>query len=200
MRLYKLVFGSFLFVITSVDAFAKCPANVGERVNFRSAASTYDLLSSSKPSPKGEFETSEAYEKRIASTNFQSPILTKIEFDIKNLSYDADNERFIFKKYALDGYVDWDSVLYKVRSDLTPDPLIDDEHGIELKSIETFSKSYTASNAYGQTTTVKQYKRNKYALFDKFTPWRKEINGNWQTEFKHPHTFEGSGNVYKHLT
>lgn len=193
----KLFSGVTSLIFASISAQAQCPANIGDKVSFEDPSSVYDSLSTTKPSSKGEFETSEAYRNRVVSEKTQSTILANIKFDIKNLSYDADQERFVFKKYALNGFVDWKKVLYEIKDDLTPDPLIDDEHGIELSSTETFTKSYSASNGYGQTVSVQQYSREKYALFDKYTPWRKEVEDNWNVEFKHPHKFGGTGSVYQ---
>ena len=188
IRFKKVLLVSCVLAVATGDALADCPVKTGDNVSFLSPENAYDLVLKKIPPPKGEFETTAAYEQRISGINsgikMDSPVLVEIQNGF-NPTYDADRERFVFTENTFNGYISWWSALSDDIMDSLRNNVRDNPHGVELKSTETLNETYDASNAYGLTISVEKYKKEQYALFDKYTPRKKKTEDNWQAEFEY---------------
>jgi len=148
-----------------------CPVTVGQIVEPEKPASVYKKLLAANLT-KGEFETTEQYEIRkaaVGSSDLAKPIIVEAVYDPKATKYDADTQQLMVFQYAWDNSASgWGEVFdyrgekYGIKVDS-----YGPNHGLGLGQTEKTAGSYSASNAYGATTTVTKIERTVYSLFDR---------------------------------
>jgi hypothetical protein len=121
--------------------------------------------------PKGEFETTAAYESRLANnTNLplksglplQSTLAFRVDYEAQHLEYDADRQtmKFIIPVENKDKYA------FNSKKE--------DEINTQIESVKTVDRTFAASNSYGARATVEVATFDLYNL--RFTNLRNFVN------------------------
>lgn len=160
---------------------SECPIEIGQPITSQSPADVFSSLSKTYMQ-KGEFETTEAFNRRvgITVTDIAGPMTVQSKFDPDAAQYDADRNVLRLFSYSWDNAATgWDEVF--TRSN-TPDSVQYSSYGrgeylgIGLGQTEDVIDAYEASNSYGASTTVSQVTRNVYSVFsnkvDGETEWQ----------------------------
>jgi len=118
----------------------------------------YTELSQKMP-PKGEFETTEKYEKRIQSVNIESTFVFLQDSPFWFFSYDTDSrlltvELHVTSVKAIPEHKKADSYLYRYVW----------RNFLEVKEIGQETKTYKATNVFGATVEVKKYTGTEYGV------------------------------------
>lgn len=126
--------------------------NSSAQRDFEEAYKFIEKISSiSEPSPRGEFETREAYEARQPSLSLEKIVLLRLERSVfKDYSYDID-------KKQLSIYIPIATIEPKKRK----------LAGTPIQAAYKFEDQgkYIASNAYGATVKVEKYYSKSYILY-----------------------------------
>lgn len=160
--------------------YNRCEISIGDKVIFRDPVEIYALMHDMQLT-KDEFETTEAFENRVAEATsaFSEPILLRGTYDREQTNYDADNSHIVMKRYAWDNLgFGWNDVFgyendYGIKANLT------DNHATTLQSNERVTGTFIGSNAYGASMEVTQILRTSYGIFDRANDSRKET---WEGE------------------
>lgn len=139
-----------------------CESYLGQTI----APKTFDqaLLSMNAPSPKGEFETTAAYQARLQATGGTGPIvISKRMEDPKYIEYDADRGGFIVKSYLFDntGFPAWEA-LYQ--GGLNPSTMSNAD--IVISQSEVVTGKYPAQNGFGAKAIITKYTKTVKAIYD----------------------------------
>lgn len=166
MRIRTSSFATIL-LLNSSFAYAddRCAGYVGKIVKpetFKDLASTLD-----NTAPKGEFETTVDYQKRLASAQSGGPRIISKEFeDPKFFEYDADGARLRIKAYAFNtGYMDFWSAFYDNKSDIKAS--VGDNIATVISQKDAPGGTFDAQNGYGAHFTVTRINRVTEAVFDR---------------------------------
>ena len=149
-----------------------CGSFVGQTV---SPFSIDDALAPYKGiTPKDEFETTAAYNKRIAVIAERAPsilILGKVPESRDYFEYEADRQMLRIKKYAFDNtnFSEWDALYHTDLQEQIPVD-ITDNISVVISATEKPTGTYEASNAYGKSVTVTKTIRTVKAIFDRKYP------------------------------
>lgn len=148
---------------SSAIAAETCEQYVGQTIS----PTTFDqvLATIHVPPPKGEFETTEAYEARSKGVNSTTPLIIskKIE-DPKFLEYDADHQLFFVKSYLFDNsnFPAWEALN---ETGVPVDRYFNAD--LLISTSKTITGSYIAQNSFGSKTKVYKILINQKAIFDK---------------------------------
>lgn len=141
-----------------------CDSYVGKTV----APKAFDqaILSINAPAPKGEFETTAAYQARIQGAGGNGPlIISKRIEDRKYLEYDADRGAFKVLSYLFDNtnFPAWEA-LYT-----TPglDPSTMSNLDIAFDSSDVATGTYSAQNGFGARATITKLTRTVKGVFER---------------------------------
>lgn len=151
------------------SVLAQCSAYVGTTVSpksFDAAAQAFSSLA-----PKGEFETTAAYEARRSGAlgGVSGPLLVSKEpEDRKYFEYDADDQRLTIKSYAFDntGFDAWGafySAGYYGKIEASTVGNID----AVISQADKPAGTYEASNSFGAKATVLKIARTTKAIFER---------------------------------
>ncbi|KTE27489.1 hypothetical protein ATE69_05510 [Sphingopyxis sp. H071] len=149
----------------AAQAQSTCASYVGTTV----APLTFDqAVGSIKPvAPKGEFETSDAYQARLASSGGSGPLIISKKIEgAQYLAYNADAGAFEVKSYLFDNtnFSAWDTFYYaKVTS---PKASTMGNLDVTISSSEVETGTYSAQNGFGAKTTVTKITRTEKAIFE----------------------------------
>lgn len=174
-------------IISANDAAnaAACPYQTGEDAQYVEPQKVYDELKA-LDLRKSEYETSKEFEVRVREAMSHeavtTPHLLRATYFPDNLSYVAEREEFIIKRYAWANIrADWSYVfggygIYEGEQ-LAKNPWGVGEigafapvQGTGLITDEKVTGTYVASNAMGATVEVTEIQRNVYAVFDEEIP------------------------------
>lgn len=162
----KLIITSII-LLSSNHAFAQnsCPA-VGSKIvpiSFEQA------LTQIKPvSPKGEFETTDQYNARIAGANGSNkPLMISKKIESPDfMTYNADKMAFEIKSYLFDNtnFQAWLAMTTaKVDIDASSLSNID----VVISSTRKVTGTYTAQNGFGAKGVISRVTKTDFAIFDK---------------------------------
>lgn len=152
-------------------AAEECQSYVGQTVipkTFDAVALTLKAV----PSSKGEYETTAAFEQRLAAHGIDPhPTIISTKLDPQFLTYDADRGELVVKSYALRninteyrGLFGYGKPLYEKFSLSTGN--ID----WVVSSTDTVQGGYRASNAFGATVSVQKKIRIDRSVFQEPDP------------------------------
>jgi hypothetical protein len=119
------------------------------------------------PAPKGEFETTAAYQARVAASGQAGPlVISKRMEDPKYLEYDADQQAFKVQKYLFDNtnWPAWEA-FYHAKNGVSASSSSDGNIDIVISSTDTPTGSYQAQNGFGARTTVTKITRTIKVIF-----------------------------------
>lgn len=142
-----------------------CASYVGTSVSPR----TFDqAIASIKPvAPKGEFETSDAYQARLASSGGSGPLIISKKIEgAEYIAYNADAGAFEVKSYLFDNtnFSAWEAFYHaKVTS---PKASTRDNLDVTISSNEVTTGTYSAQNGFGAKTLVSKITRTEKAIFE----------------------------------
>lgn len=150
---------------TTAQAQSQCDGYIGQTV----APKTLDqaLLSLNAPAPKGEFETTAAYQARVASAGNNGPlVISKKMEDPKYLEYDADQQVFKVQKYLFDNtnWPAWEA-FYHAKNGVKASTSSGSNLDIVISSNDTPTGTYQAQNGFGARTTVTKITRTIKVIF-----------------------------------
>ena len=143
-----------------------CDAYVGQTIDPK----TFDqaIAGLGDVAPKGEFETTAAYEARLANSGNDGPlIIAKDIEDRKYLAYDADNQVLGVKTYALHNMnLSWWNIFYDAKIDSLKADL-SNNHAVGISQKDTETGTYKAQNSYGAEATITEITRVSDGIFDR---------------------------------
>jgi len=128
-----------LLILTAfaINSFAADPG--AEALPPHYAGDAAEVVFSAMELPKkGEFESTAAYESRLAQRT-NAPREAKFIIQPEEVSYDADRQMFVVRVKEMDYYVGNTRL---------------DKHLLEIKNTTRSGSTYVASNAFGATVTV----------------------------------------------
>ncbi len=166
MRTTSCVAIATLFIGTAAQAQIRCDSYVGQIV----APTTLDqaILALNAPAPKGEFETTSAYQSRIAAAGNSGPLVIgkKLE-DPKYLEYNADLQLFSVQKYLFDNtnWPAWEA-FYHAKNGVKASTMSSGNLDVVLSSSDTPTGTYSAQNGFGARTTVTKLTRTIKVIFE----------------------------------
>ena len=182
-------------IAASVALFAQaahanqCTFQKGDTIHLEEMEVLFDKVSS-QTMIKGEFETTEAYEKRksIASTSLNETLLLKAPYNPEHVEYNADTETFTINTKAWDYIITPWYYVYELIQSKTID-VGGTNYAVSLSSSESSVGAYNATNAFGTVAQVIQTKQIHYAVFDKKKSGYPRLpmwNGDIKVEFGPP--------------
>lgn len=136
-----------------------------------------DLYQSMNQAPKGEFESTAAYEARRSATAAPGQTLIELKLRPDGLKYNADQQAFEYLEFAFQALSPSPALISSMPSEARSQFNSDDMHPVSL-TVSVDSKeegTYEGQNAYGATTTVTKMKITEQLVFDR--PGRKGIVG-----------------------
>lgn len=126
------------------------------------------------PLIKDEFETTTAFEARVAAArqNLPSTLAISVELDKDDVTYNADAGEFIVKSSAFGSAygIDWFSAFYNAPTKPVGYTLSSEVIGLAVSSKETPTGTYMGQNAYGASWEIVKIDRNVDAIFDGVAP------------------------------
>ncbi len=163
---------NFLFILgfLAAPAYAsECSQYLGQQVQLTEIETAISMFSSMKP--KGEFESTAQYNKRIEEQKKSMPntlIIHKVPDDRGYIKYNADSQKLQIITYAFN--------IGGVRSYAVLDPG-KPLHGIikrgttnievAISKEDAITGTYEGTNSYGATTTITNISRIQRGIFDK---------------------------------
>ncbi|BAI95711.1 hypothetical protein Sj15T_00600 [Sphingobium sp. TA15] len=164
----KAIVGALLISAPiAAHAQSSCASYTGTTV----APLSFDqAIASIKPvAPKGEFETTDAYQARLAAGAASGPLIISKKIEgAEYLSYNADKAAFEVKSYLFDNsnFSAWDT-FYWAKSDVKASTI--GNLDVAISSSEVATGTYSAQNGFGARTTVTKLTRTEKAIFDRET-------------------------------
>lgn len=155
---------------------APCSDQVGRVIAPADGEEVARKLSSGTQA-RGEFETTDAYQARMAAAIERAPpsLFVGIPLDTKYITYDADAGAFAVQSYAVDNHnASWEVFNKTAQLPWTfsgGSPYVD----LVLISLEVVTGTYTASNAYGASTTVRQISRTTLGILERPAAGREDL-------------------------
>lgn len=155
-----------LFIGTAAQAQSQCDNYVGQVVTPKTLDQA--ILDLNAPAPKGEFETTAAYQSRIAAAGSgRSLIIGKRLEDPKYLEYDADQQVFKIQKYLFDNtnWPAWEA-FYHAKNGVKASTMSSGNLDVVISSNDTPTGTYSAQNGFGARTTVTKITRTIKVIFE----------------------------------
>lgn len=164
MKLFSAIIRISLVLPIYANAQTNCADFVGTTVKQKSFDQAISSLKS--VAPKDEFETTAAYEARLAAAdNSKLIVISKPIEDIKYLSYDADAGALHIESYAFNSTVfDAWNAFYATKSEIKASVL--SNRATVVSKLDVTTGSYTAQNGFGAKTTVTKVTRTLKAIFE----------------------------------
>ncbi|MCW3836796.1 hypothetical protein ACFQ1E_12035 [Sphingomonas canadensis] len=153
----------------SSAASAQCASYVGQTVApvlFEQVIASFGNIA-----PKGEFETTAAYQARVAAAGGGGPlIISKKPEDPKYFAYDADNQVLRVQSYAFHNTnIGWWEAFYEAKpAGITASTM--SNIAIVISQTEKANGTYRAQNSYGASTDVVKIDRTTYSIFEREAP------------------------------
>jgi len=174
-----LHFASVFVLIGAQPAFGQvCASYEGQTVSPASIDTVISTVSE-LPAEKDEFETTEQFNARVQASlgNLEGAYVVGTMFDAEHAVYDADNQRFNIKSYALDNMnASWEAIfgygrpLYE-RVKYSSFGNVD----IIVSNTERVTGSYRASNAFGASATISEVSRVNVGIFDREAAYGEDL-------------------------
>lgn len=143
----------------------QCASYTGQVVSPSSFEQAIAL--SNAPEPKGEFETTAAYQARVAGSGGAGPIIiSKKPEDSKYLEYDADRQAFAVKSFFFHNtnMPAWE-IFYHAENGVTASTMSNID--IVVSEQEKITGSYSAQNGFGAKTNVTKIFRTIKGVFER---------------------------------
>ena len=150
--------------ITTAAHAVTCDSFVGQAVTSKSFDQA--ILAINAPAPKGEFETTAAYQVRIQGAASTGPlIISKRMEDPKYLEYDADRGAFKVFSYLFDNsnYPTWEALYTTPGLDASTISNLD----IQISTSDVVTGTYSAQNSYGARATITNITRTLKGVFER---------------------------------
>lgn len=133
------------------------------------APKTFDqaVLSLNAPTPKGEFETTAAYQARLAQAGSSGPlIISKKPEGSQYLEYDADQGAFAVKSYFFHNtnFPAWET-FYHAKNGVEASTLRNID--VTIASTDVATGSYSGQNGFGAKATITKITRTVKAIYDR---------------------------------
>jgi hypothetical protein len=151
----------------AAQAQSSCASYMGTTVT----PLTFDqAIASIKPvAPKGEFETTDAYQARLAAGGASGPLIISKKIEgAQYLTYNADKGAFEVQAYLFDNtnFSAWDA-FYWAKASVKASTI--GNLDVSISSSEVATGTYSAQNGFGAKTTVTKITRTEKAIFDRET-------------------------------
>lgn len=175
MKIFRQFFRVSLPVLfwvsfSSANAQNICEPYLGQTVQPLQATALWKQLAS-LPTVKGEYETTPAFEKRVADaiSSITGPAIVEIPIQRSYITYDADSRRLDIQSYAFangttrySGVFGYGTPFYeKIKYGVS------DNIDIVLPSEETHDGNYMGTNAMGVKVRVTKVKRFTKVIFER---------------------------------
>ncbi len=174
MKTIALVAIPTAFMATSANAQSQCDQYVDQIIAPKTFAQAVAALNI--PTPKGEFETTAAYQARVAGSGETGPlIVSKQPEDRKYLEYDADRQLFAVKSYFFHNtnFPVWETFYHAkngVEAGITYNNI-----DVVISETETVTGTYESQNSYGAKATVTKITRTYEAIFDRKANYKETL-------------------------
>lgn len=163
---------------SAIDPQKQCDSYVGKiitPITFDQAVASLNI-----PKPKGEFETTAAYQARIVGAGATTPlIIGKQPESADYLEYDADRQAFAVKSFFFHNAIlpAWETFYHAkngVEAHATYSPFSNIH--VVVSDIETATGSYLAQNGFGAKARVTNTTRTIKAVFErKSTDYKEDL-------------------------
>lgn len=142
-----------------------CANYVGQTVAIKTFEQAIEGLGNVEP--KGEFETTAAYQARVAASGTGQPlIISKKPEGSSYFAYDADRQLLVIKSYAFHNTnMDWWSAFYDAKPAGLKASTVYNK-AIVISQTDKPNGSYTAQNSYGAKATIIKIDRTVKSIFE----------------------------------
>lgn len=159
-------------LLVSAPTTAQAQSTCASYVDTTVSPQTFDqAVASVKPvAPKGEFETTDAYQGRLAAAGSSGPLIISKKIEgAEYLAYNADKGVFEVKSYLFDNtnFSAWDTFYYAKVTAVKAGTI--GNLDVTISSSEVATGTYSAQNGFGAKTTVTKIARTEKAIFDRET-------------------------------
>ena len=175
------------FVTAAPETF-ECAEVTGQTITLQAPEEVWKSLEG-QSTTKSEFETSAQFAARTRETTRWASRRLAVEgtYDPDQVVYNADAQEFTVGVSAWDNLADGvDTVGGRLNRQALPSRW-DDKASIGLKEMEYPEGEYVGQNAFGATARVAIIRRERYSVYDRVIPRKKE----WRTETTRTYSFHG---------
>ena len=172
-KMIALAFCAATVATTASAQQRACDAMLNTTIEPMTFDAASELLRSA-PLVKDEFETTAAFQARVAAAGQTMPTSLAIAVDLKkdHAVYNADAQKFVINSriFGSDYGIDWFSAFYSAPVKPAGYGMGSNVIGIAISSVDTPNGTYTGQNAYGASWEIMKINREVDAIFDSVTP------------------------------